>query len=82
MPALPPWLVRTGFILLHLVQYVVVAQAGWNVAAIVAALLLGAQLLPVAHFEKTFRTRPVLVSQLGSLVWLAVAFIEMKLAGG
>ena len=61
---------------------VVVALAGWNVSAIVAALLLGAQLLPVAHFEKNFKVSPKLVSQIGSLVWLAVAFVEMRLAGG
>jgi hypothetical protein len=79
---LPPWLVRTGFIVLHVVQYLVVSLAGWNAAGIVAALLLGAQLLPVAHFEKTFRVDPVRVSQFGSLVWLAVAFIEMRIAGG
>mgnify|MGYP005750783017 FL=1 len=77
-----PVLVRIGFIVLHVVQYVVVALAGWNVAAIIAALLLGAQLLPPAHFEKTFKASPKLVSQIGSLVWLAVGFAEMKLAGG
>ncbi|PTD97682.1 hypothetical protein C8261_03125 [Pseudothauera lacus] len=77
-----PTLVRIAFIVLHLVQYVVVALAGWNVSAIVAALLLGAQLLPVAHFEKNFKVSPKLVSQIGSLVWLAVAFVEMRLAGG
>lgn len=82
MSALPSWLVRIGFIVLHLVQYFVVALAGWNVAAIVAALLLGAQLLPPAHFQRTFKASPKLVSQLGSLVWVAVAFVEMKLAGG
>lgn len=79
---LPPWLVRTGFIVLHVVQYLVVSLAGWNMAGIVAALLLGAQLLPVAHFEKTFRVNPMRVSQFGSLVWLAAAFIEMRMAGG
>ncbi|WP_181358827.1 hypothetical protein [Pseudothauera lacus] len=81
-PAMSPTLVRIAFIVLHLVQYVVVALAGWNVSAIVAALLLGAQLLPVAHFEKNFKVSPKLVSQIGSLVWLAVAFVEMRLAGG
>lgn len=77
-----PWLVRIGLIILHVVQYLVVSLAGWNMAGVVAALMLGAQVLPAAHFEKTFRVKPIRVSQFGSLVWLAVAFLEMQLAGG
>lgn len=76
-----PTLIKFGMVLFHVVQYLVTASAGFSFASIIAALLVGAQLLPRDHFERTFKTTPMRVSQFGSLLWMAVAFAEMQLAG-
>jgi len=82
MSVLPKWSLRVGLIGLHVVQYLITASADLTLSSIVAALLLGVQLLPREHFIKTFRARPNLVSQLGSLVWILTAFLEMSAGRG
>jgi hypothetical protein len=79
---MPKWLPRAGFILLHVVQYLVSSSAGLVLSSIVAALMIGAQVLPREHFSKVFRTRQNLVSQLGSVLWLFVSFLEMSAGSG
>jgi hypothetical protein len=74
---MPKWAVRVALICFHVVQYLVTWSAGLAISSVIAALLIGAQVLPRDHFVKTFRVRPMLVSQLGSLVWIFVAFVEM-----
>ncbi len=78
---MPPWAVRIGLICFHVFQYLVTWSAGLPVASVIAALLIGAQVLPREHFLKTFRVNPMRVSQLGSLVWIAVAYAEMRIGG-
>lgn len=76
------WPLRVALILFHVFQYLVTASAGLSLASIIAALMVGAQILPREHFLKTFKVQPLRVSQYGSLVWMAVAFLEMSLRGG
>lgn len=78
MAVLPKWGVRLGLIGLHVVQYLITASADLTLSSIIAALLVGVQLLPREHFVRVFRARPNLVSQLGSLVWILTAFLEMS----
>jgi hypothetical protein len=77
------WLPRIGFIALHVFQYLVSAgtAGGLTIASIVAALMLGAQLLPREHFKRTFRANPTRVSQFGSIAWLLISMIEMGAQG-
>lgn len=75
---MPKWGVRAALICFHVFQYLVTSSAGLVLSSIVAALLIGAQVLPREHFIKTFKVRPLAVSQFGSLVWLLVAFLEMS----
>lgn len=75
---MPKWGVRVALIVFHVFQYLVTWSAGLALSSIVAALLIGAQVLPRDHFIKTFKVRPMLVSQFGSLVWMLVAFLEMN----
>ncbi len=78
---MPKWTLKVAFIVFHIFQYLVTWNAGLVISSVVAALLIGAQVLPRAHFEKTFRANPMRVSQFGSLAWMAVAFLEMTIRG-
>lgn len=78
---MPAWIPRVAFVLLHVVQYLVTWGAGLAVSSVVAAVMIGAQVLPRDHFQKTFRVNPNRVSQFGSLVWMAVAYLEMTIRG-
>lgn len=80
--SMPKWLPRVAFVALHVVQYLVSSSADLILSSIIAALMVGAQLMPREHFAKVFRTRPNLVSQLGSIAWLFVSFVEMSARGG
>jgi len=75
---MPQWAIRVALVCFHVVQYLVTWSAGLTIASVIAALLIGAQVLPREHFLKTFRVNPMRVSQFGSLVWIAVAYLEMK----
>lgn len=79
--SMPKWLPRVAFVALHVVQYLVSSSADLILSSIIAALMVGAQLMPREHFSKVFRTRPNLVSQLGSIAWLFVSFVEMSARG-
>ncbi len=74
-----PTVIRIALIVFHVIQYLVTASAGFSVASIIAALLVGAQLLPRDHFVNTFKVQPMRVSQYGSLLWMVVAYAEMQL---
>ena len=77
-----PLVIKIALIIFHVIQYLVTATAGFSLASIIAALMVGAQLLPKDHFVRTFKIPPIRVSQFGSLLWFAVAFFEMRMAGG
>lgn len=81
--SMPKWLPRIGFIALHLFQYLVSASTGTGLtlSSIVAALMIGAQVLPRDHFKRTFHADPTRVSQFGSIAWLLISLIEMSAAG-
>jgi len=75
---MPKWGIRVALICFHIFQYLVTWSAGLVLSSIIAALLIGAQVLPRDHFIKTFKVRPMQVSQFGSLVWMLTAFLEMS----
>ena len=77
---MPPLAIKIALIVFHVIQYLVTANAGFQLASIVAALMVGAQLLPRDHFVRTFKVQPIRVSQFGSLLWFLVAFAEMRMA--
>jgi hypothetical protein len=79
--SMPPLAIKIALIVFHVIQYLVTASAGFSLASIIAAVMVGAQLLPKEHFTRTFKLAPIRVSQFGSLLWFLVAFAEMRMAG-
>jgi hypothetical protein len=51
---MPQWAIRVALVCFHVVQYLVTWSAGLTIASVIAALLIGAQVLPREHFLKTF----------------------------
>jgi len=72
-------MIRVFALLFHLLQVVISLTAGVYVSMLVAAVVTGAFFNDFATIRRIFRMSPLLLSIVGTIVWLVVVLIEFSL---